>query len=519
MSKKRKIEKGKVESKIDQVVVSDKKLPKSQMEVKEEIEKHIREDEIVEIYEMPNRITKKPGQMYVFSVEKSEYSLMSLGGLSEDKSLYMGNNNIIRHPENRELMSVLAEKEPNHASAIEIKSLAVALPGWKVTTDKNGKAEKFLKTPNLDLFERIDDVCRKLQYDIELYDDAYCEIKKIGNEPDEVSLYHTPARYIYIEAKRRTNGSYIYGAVKRYHQITDILMKSNYKSFYPIRRDTEIKNGISYIAGIKGYTPRSGYYGLPIYISAIGSIMENIIIKKYIYSFFENNASPALAITITGANIGERNRKAIKDHLDKMKGVPGAYSTLILAIPDTTAKIDIKEIQESLDGDFLKEREMNRTEILQSHIVPPKLLGISDTGGISSGSEMIGAMKEFLEVVVKPKQLRLESIIDKIIEKLFGFSPGFKFNKYDITNERDMAVVFQILSKIVDNEGNPAMTVQEIREKYGFPREISGNKMNVSGASLNDDNDTTRATVPGVDTNASGDPITNIDIGTSEGGK
>ncbi len=447
----------------------------------EMLSKGMKENEIEgsDYIEVKGDFVPKGMHIYSFNVKKSEFELESYSKPTE-VTQYATKESLIRHPEDRYLLSRLAMLEPNHGAAINIKAMTVANAKWKLKKDKNGVIKEFLKCPNNNVFDRISNILFKLQYDYEIYNNAYLEVISLGKKAKENSIYHVNGRDVIVQAKRRSDGSFIPGRVEKYHQVLSINNTLSSAEFFPIERNEDLAVGRHYLADLEGYTTENAYYGLPSYISSVGSILENMVIKRYIYSFFENNASPNVAILITGAELSPANKKSIMDHIDKMKGVEGAHSILLLSIPEADAKIDIKEIQKSVDAHFIQERDVNRTEILQTHLVPPKLLGISSPGSLGSGSEMIGAMKEFLEMIVEPKQRKLAEFMNTIFEYMFGFDPGFVFVPYNLSTEKDIAIIYNLLSKIKDVEGNPVITVQEIRENYNLPAKIKGKKMAVN---------------------------------------
>lgn len=459
-------------------------------------------------------------QVYKFDLGNNNYSLETGAAPKETFFKYEKEHSLVKHPIDRYLLSSLSKVEPNHSAALDIKASTVARARWQILNDDNNKINKFLKTPNLNLSDGLNDILYKLAYDFEVFDDAYLEVIKLSDDPNDCAMYHVSARDIKIEPIKKDNGQIIPGSVKKYHQVILSGGKLFTQTWEPLRRNTKMIKGQKYMINLSGNSTTSSFYGEPVYYSAISAIAENMVIKKYIYSFFKNNASPNIAIVVTGSSLKKEQQAEIKKQIKSMKGADNSHSLLVLTFDQKEARVTIKELQESVDGDFLKEREINRSEILQTHLVPPKLLGISQGEGLSSGSEMIGAMKEFLEVIVDPKQRKLASLLDRILEKMFGIDPRFQFLPYNITNEKDRAVIYNLLANIVDELGKPALTVDEIRVKEKMPKEIDGNKAPPSKYKENKNNteavNNRGEARSSTNTNSSGNSMDDLEVGTDE---
>ena len=400
---------------------------------------------------------------------------------------FLGTSEVKQHPFSRYTLAKLCDADPTHKACINLKKTLVPGIGYvflnKETESKN--FQDFIKAPNLDWGVSFGDILLRLWSDWETFGELALECVKIKNS---VAIYHHNVKDLYIKVGKDDNPL-------SYHQITKQDKKKNFALM-----TNDMKDGVHYIARHINYTPLNYYYGLPDYLAAQSSIAENILIKKFGIKFFTNDASPRIAILVSGGDVSETTLEKLATLMrNTMRGVDNSHKLLALTSPKSGSKIEIQELSKSLDGAFLDERRMNRDEIAQVHQVPPKLIGISSAGSLGSGSELIGAMKSFIEVSIKPRQTILATYINNVLYSLFGFNPQIQFKNIDLTTAKDDAVIYSILSKIADKKGNAAITPLEIRERNGMPKQIGTPA--ISGKINNNDGD---AKISGENTQSSG---------------
>jgi len=404
--------------------------------------------------------------------------IKTTNAIPNDVKSMIKNENVVERPTNMFSLADLADMDPTHRAAIEIKKNIILGRGWKFLEsghkNKMKELERFMLDPNDDFSETIDDILDKFIDDKEIFGMGYLECAKIG---DKKVIYHLPARDLY--AKALTNGGkLVAGKVAKWIQISPDSTKQEFLDFNTTKK---ISNGTHYVVQLKNYTSKSSFYGLPRYIAAISAIIENIYIKEYGMAFFKNDARPAVAILMTGGVWGDAQKKAIMEYLGtELKGASNSHKLLVLHTDEKDAEIEIKELSKTMDGNFLAETEKNRDEIARVHgPIPPKLLGISEGSGIGGGGESIGELKTFIEVVINKKQKEIENFINKVLMKLFelDFNPQFKFQNIDITSPKDDAIIHSMYAKIIDKSGKSVMTVDEIREDIDMPIEAKGEYM------------------------------------------
>ncbi len=421
---------------------------------------------------------------YGISLEKGEVKLYS-DAISNEVKEYISSKGCIRHPVNTEILANMALADPTHRACIDIKTTMTVGLGYKFLNKEantNKQFRKFIEQPNENMFRTFQDLINSLALDYFIFENGYFEIKKYK---DMYAIYHLNAKDTYVIPKKYKN-EIIPGMADGYCLIKKRGIPINFNS---ISRYEDIVDTKSYVAHLYNYSPLSDYYGIPSYLSIAPNISENVLIRKHGIKFFENSARPESALLISNGDVTDEEIEKIRTQLTEHKGLENAHRFFIFSVEGENSKVELKEISKSIDGQFLKENEKNRDEIARIHRIPPKILGISSAGSLGSGSETIGALKNFVETFVNPEKKRFENFINMILMKMFGFNPEIQFKQIDLTNKKDDAIIATMLSKIIDINGKPAITVDEIRENIGMPIEIKGAKMSLESSKSKVKND------------------------------
>jgi len=412
-------------------------------------------------------------KFYGVNLQKGDIQLYSQGIPPEVTNMAVGNECIL-HPTNMFALAIMADSDPTHRSCLDIKSLMTVGLGYKFTNKKAKKSkafQEFIETPNLSPFRTFQDLLDSLAFDYMTFGNGYLEFASVGKSNH--ALYHMIARDMYIKPKK-IGGAIVSGLVESYHQIARGTGNEGI-SFRALERNEKLKNAQHYVAHMYQYTPASSYYGLPSYLAATPNISENVLIRQHGIRFFSNSARPDMALLISNGDVSPEEVTKIQEQFSSQhKGIDNSHRLFIMSIEGEHSNLELKEISKSLDGEFLKEGDKNRDEIARIHGVPPKVLGISSAGSLGSGSETIGALKNFIETNINPLQSKFENFVNRVCMIMFGFNPGIKFYKIDLTNKKDDAIIHTMLSKIIDINGMPAMTTTEVREKWDLPEEPEG---------------------------------------------
>jgi len=402
---------------------------------------------------------KLPLQVYTVDIAKRElYPTSAL--VPQEVRTTITKQDCLIPPIDRAFPSLLEKLDPTHKSALDVKSIATSQKGYHFTGD-NRKFRDFIKKPNYDSFQSLQDILDAFVYEYYVYDEAYLEIVRIA---DKVSMFIAPARYLYLKINKQ-------GRIIKYCYVTDTGDVTELEPY----NGGELKNGVRYIVGMKVYNTSSYYYGYPAYMSAIEAILENSYIRRYGITFFANDATPRKVLIMKGGMLSKEHKKEMQDYLkENYKGLDNAHRLLVITLDDQDDSAEFVDLSSRIDGNFLDEYRKNRDEIISVHQIPPKLMGISVAAGLSTGTETIGSLRDFVERTIAPRQNKLSMFFSNLFSSMFNAKIDFAFDKVDTTNAKDEAIVNNIYAKIMDKEGKPVLTVTEIREFLGLPDEPKG---------------------------------------------
>jgi PBSX family phage portal protein len=218
---------------------------------------------------------------------------------------------------------------------------------------------------------------------------------------------------------------------------------------------------------LKYSSPMSRFYGEPDYLSSINNILVNKNIDLYNTLFFENGAIPDLGIIFENSEPSDEQIEAFKTFFAKtFKGVKNAHRTIILSaqpsLDGKDAHIRIEKLSENKDLSFEKLKAINRDDIVAAHNVPPRLVGIVNSGGLGGQGELMGQLHSFNEICIKPKQ----EIIEEFFAEQLGISIELK--SFDVTNFKDDSEVIPQLIQagiITMNEGREILGYKQMMQR------------------------------------------------------
>jgi PBSX family phage portal protein len=272
------------------------------------------------------------------------------------------------------------------------------------------------------------------------------------------------------------------------NMFTEIEGEGKYRAFYYMpAREARLNNEFK-IFQVQGYkkkeipgsyysysSPMSRHYGEPDYLASINQILTVQNINLYNNLFFKNGATPRLAVVFENSEPSDEQLKAFQEFFgSSFRGVENAHKTLVISsgtnLEGKDAKIRVEKLSANDDLSFEKLREISRDEIIAAHSVPPRLVGVVNTGGWGGQSELIGQLHLFNETVIKPKQEEIEEYFRSLGVKLV-------LKPFDVTNFKDDS---EVLPNLIQAG---ILSVAEAREILGWQKNITGiNNKNVSNA-------------------------------------
>jgi len=422
----------------------------------------------------PESIEYGNANIYAFDLQKQDFLpiLQTDGHVSDDISKLEGFG-VLPQPASFRLMSDLSWMDSTQRASIKATRLMVSGLGFRFNNEKkyNKQLKEAIKNPADNVFETFHKIIKDFTSDYtEFYNGFIAFRKKVGEEGYSFSRLN--ARDMF-PVPRKKGGEMVGGYPKKWAQITPNSIKP--KFYTPYTGQENIIAGKNYVAHLWTGNSKSSFMGLPDYYPALTAMIENILIRRYGLKYFRNDTRPNFAIIMTGGKLNPDQKSMIAKQLEQHQGVDNKHKTLIISIEDSSGKIELKELSQKIDGDFLKERDANRDEIARTWLIPPKLIGISAPGSLGSGSESIGSLKVFVELVVKPMAIDIQDFFNILLSTLYNQKDvDMVLNTMDLTSAKDDAVIYSLLSKIIAEDGVAAITPAEIRKLKKFDEKQNG---------------------------------------------
>ncbi len=185
-------------------------------------------------------------------------------------------------------------------------------------------------------------------------------------------------------------------------------------------------------------------YGVANILPALAALFGDNAASDYNLQFFENNAVPRYAVTISGGRVTEKAKQDIVDFLDRhIKGKN--HRTIVIPLPaNMTAKFEPLDATRN-DASFLDYKKINREEIAAVHQVPPSEIGLWESANKANSNQQA---KNYFLKVINPFQKQLERAMNRIIRnglKITGWQ--FKFKNVEYTDDQERATVQSTLSQ------------------------------------------------------------------------
>lgn len=454
--------------------------------------------------------------MFDKKVSKKDIATKANPG-EESKQLREGQNtysfyNLMRPPYPPKMLTSLKEINTYHSSAVKTKAVDTAGLGVKIVpigdnpNPENKKIlEQFLQncdpTPE-DLFTRA---CQDEEEVGWLAIEVIRTAGEVLAEPQR--LEHIPSHTIRIH-KDGNRFMHTWDGINRrwfkligdYRSVKDQMDKDidntdgsekEFNSLPKEKRANELIYDINYSSG-------TSYYGTPDSIPAIRTMLGDQAASNYNLSFFKNFATPQYAVYITGNfkdqpildDLGNPTgksvlQKAIEDRFREVKGNPhgnmvfmipskGGADTQPVTITFEKLSVDIK------DSHFRLYRDANRDEVVSAERVDPYRAMIVQKGNMGGGNTVsVQTAKNYKSTTIKPKQRRLEALINKYVIWRDKDKGGFgildwaiKFEEIDTDDESHEMNMTQALFNM--GTISPLQIADRFADRYGtvVPEEL-----------------------------------------------
>lgn len=365
----------------------------------------------------------------------------------------------------------------------------------------------FLENPNGDY--SLIELRERLRYDYEVFGNAYVEVIRDKSQKIK-SIYHIPAYTMrlttvdpnVVEATTRVMGSdgqyYIKKYNKRFRRFAQY-MNGKYIYFKEFgdprtlnpttgefKANTAFANSATEIYHFSEYAPGTGY-GLPRWFNQLPAIMGSREAELTNLDYFQENAVPAMAITVSGGYLTDETMESIETAFTNIRGRSAQNRVIVIeAAGDIDAadehgrlpapKLEIKTLHEDRQGDalFQNYEKACMDKIRSSFRLPPIFLGMSqDYNRATADQSMIMGESQ----IFGPERRKIDEFINGKI--LANFQPRywmFKSLPPRIAGATDLMNTVKTLSDVGALTPNAAinitnetldMNLQPIKEEWG----------------------------------------------------
>lgn len=179
----------------------------------------------------------------------------------------------------------------------------------------------------------------------------------------------------------------------------------------------------------KSYTPRSLWYGLPRWISAVPTIAEMGAIREFNVSWFGSGGQTDYHMHFKANDIGVA-KDMVEQVRQQVREFAGRGHTNILTAGTEDTEVSVEKLGELLrEGHFRFRRQDLAKEVLIAHNVPPYRVGWSVEGSLggTAAPEMLNSYKFG---AIEPIQNVIE---DRLRATLFNPEVGIKTEDFRLT--------------------------------------------------------------------------------------
>ena len=240
------------------------------------------------------------------------------------------------------------------------------------------------------------------------------------------------------------------------------LTKADLMRLFP-DADSEIMTNNELVHVTNSLISTDPFYGVADILPALSAMLGDNAANEYNWQFFENNAIPRYAVTISGGKVSEAVANSVKDFFNRE--IQGrAHRTVVLPLPrDMTATFQALDATQN-DASFIQFKKLNREEIAAVHSIPPSEIGLWESANKANSSQQA---RNYFRKVIQPYQVRVEAMMNRILQHGLGLSGvRFKFRNVEYTDDQERATVAytktQAFRQYVDGISNLLKTLSDL---------------------------------------------------------
>jgi len=185
----------------------------------------------------------------------------------------------------------------------------------------------------------------------------------------------------------------------------------------------------SQILYYKSYCPNNSYYPHPDYSGGLAAIEVDVNIKEFHANNLKNGMRPSLWINFNGGQPGPDEERIISRGLEEQfSSVNNAGRPIISFNESKETSPEITQIgADTNDGYYTAIYEDIIRSILSAHRVSSgELYGISTSGKLGSGKEIVEHTEYFRKMVIQPYQHELLPVFNKLVTLKHGKPTTFE---------------------------------------------------------------------------------------------
>lgn len=203
------------------------------------------------------------------------------------------------------------------------------------------------------------------------------------------------------------------------------------------------------------------FYGVADILPALSAMFGDNAANDYNWQFFENNAVPRYAVTVTGGRVDKEVSKSIVDFFNRE--IQGRnHRTIVIPLPrDMTANFQALDATQN-EASFIQFKKLNREEIAAAHSIPPSEIGLWENANKANANQQA---KNYFLKVIRPYQAKDEAMMNRILRHGLGVTDVvFRFKNVEYTDDQERAAVAmtkaQSYKYYLDGLANVIKTVQ-----------------------------------------------------------
>ncbi|HHT7044706.1 TPA: phage portal protein [Bacillus cereus] len=386
-----------------------------------------------------------------------------------------GDKGLVKPPYDMAALLEIKESNPIHSACISAKVDDIAGVGFDfapfeevkeaASQEQYKKLKEFMRNCNPEMTSS--EIIRAVWDDYETVGWGIIEVVR-NNKGEPSELYHIPAQTVRAH-KDKVRFAQIVNNKERWFK------KFGYPDNYslvdgrPLGEKDIAENGTEKageVIVIRKFGSRSSYYGIPNYVSSIGSIVGSQAVRDYNINFFTGKTIPDALLFIEGVDEIDQGTE------DELKAffaaeTKGEHHKLAVVPVPNGAKARLEKISPDVkEGSFRLYKQDSAMEICVAHRVPPYRIGWAMTGSL--GQTTAKEMNEmYKRSIIEPGQEILEHRLNNQLFRVFaeilgGLDWYFKLNEID-TDDREADMQYA-----ADGYEKRILTRNESRKVVGY---------------------------------------------------